>query len=219
MEKKLVKMERKLQKPHLTDYNLLITQDLWQAHYPILLIILLKEFMKLNVNICMIMKNLKWVELNYLIHTHFLTMVSVKFILLLQKGVYLYEYMNDWKRFNETSLSEKEGCYSHLNMENFTDADCAEAKIVFKDFKIINLGEYYDLYDTLLLPDILKSFPNMSLERYELDPTIFCPTQRLAWQAVLKKVQIKIRSINYVIKRRKRYRRQNMSCCSLICKS
>ena len=59
MEKKLVKMERKLQKPHLTDYNLLITQDLWQAHYPILLIILLKEFMKLNANICMIMKNLK----------------------------------------------------------------------------------------------------------------------------------------------------------------
>ena len=95
MEKKLVKTERKLQKPHLTDYNLLITQDLWQVYYPILLIILLKEFIKLNVNICMIMKNLKCVELSYVIHTHFLTMVSVKFILLLQKGVYLYEYMND----------------------------------------------------------------------------------------------------------------------------
>ena len=36
-------MEKKLQKPHLIDYNLLIAQDLWQAHYQILLIILLKE--------------------------------------------------------------------------------------------------------------------------------------------------------------------------------
>ena len=27
-----------------------------------------------------------------------------KFILLLQKGVYPYEYMNDWEKFTETSL-------------------------------------------------------------------------------------------------------------------
>ena len=31
-----------------------------------------------------------------------------KFILLLQKGVYPYEYMNDWEKFNETLLAEKE---------------------------------------------------------------------------------------------------------------
>ena len=30
------------------------------------------------------------------------------FILLLQKGVYPYEYMDDYKKFNETLLSEKE---------------------------------------------------------------------------------------------------------------
>ena len=30
-----------------------------------------------------------------------------KFILLLQKGVYSYEYMDDWEKFNEISLSEK----------------------------------------------------------------------------------------------------------------
>ena len=31
-----------------------------------------------------------------------------KFILLLLKGVYPYEYMDDWEKFNETSLPEKE---------------------------------------------------------------------------------------------------------------
>ena len=30
-----------------------------------------------------------------------------KFILLLQKGAYPYEYMDDWEKFNETSLTKK----------------------------------------------------------------------------------------------------------------
>ena len=30
-----------------------------------------------------------------------------KFILLLWKGVYPYEYMDNWEKFNETSLAEK----------------------------------------------------------------------------------------------------------------
>ena len=58
-------MENKLQNPYLTNYNLLmIVQDLWQAYYQILLIILLKEFIKLNANMDMITKNVERVELN-----------------------------------------------------------------------------------------------------------------------------------------------------------
>ena len=34
--KELVKTEKKLQKPYLTDYNLVTVQDLWQARYQIL---------------------------------------------------------------------------------------------------------------------------------------------------------------------------------------
>ena len=41
-----------------------------------------------------------------------------KFILLLRKGVYPYEYMDNWERFNETSLPSKESFYSNLNMED-----------------------------------------------------------------------------------------------------
>ena len=57
-------MEKKLQKIYLTYYNLLIAQDLWQAHYQILSIILLKGFIKLNVNTSTTMKNVKLVELH-----------------------------------------------------------------------------------------------------------------------------------------------------------
>ena len=53
-----------------------------------------------------------------------------KFILLLRKAVYLYEYMDNWEKFNEISLPEKEKFYSHLNMENITDLDCPHVKIL-----------------------------------------------------------------------------------------
>ena len=46
-----------------------------------------------------------------------------KYILLLRKGVYPYEYIDDWKKFNETSLPEKEEFYSNLKMEDITDED------------------------------------------------------------------------------------------------
>ena len=42
--------------------RILIVQDLWQTQ--ILSLVLLEEFIKLNVNMCMITKNLKRVELN-----------------------------------------------------------------------------------------------------------------------------------------------------------
>ena len=69
-----------------------------------------------------------------------------KFILLLRKGVYLYEYMNEWEKFTETTLNEKEEFYSNLNMDDITDADYIHAKIVCKDFEIKHLGKYHDLY-------------------------------------------------------------------------
>ena len=61
-----------------------------------------------------------------------------KFILLLRIGAYAYEYKNDWGKFNETSLSEKELFYSHLNMDDITDADYAHVKRVRKYFEIQN---------------------------------------------------------------------------------
>ena len=57
-----------------------------------------------------------------------------KFILLLRKGVHRYEYMEDWEKFNEKS-SEKEHFYSHLIMEDITDADYVHAKELVKIFK------------------------------------------------------------------------------------
>ena len=66
---KLIKMEKKLQKIYLIDYNLLIAQDLLQALYQILSTISLKEFIKSNVNTEMMIGNVKLVEFNINIGT------------------------------------------------------------------------------------------------------------------------------------------------------
>ena len=82
-----------------------------------------------------------------------------KFILLLRKGVYPYEYMDSWEKFNETSLLSKEDFYSNLNMEDIGDIDYRHGNNVYKGFKLENLGDYHDLYvqsDTLL-PENLKT--------------------------------------------------------------
>ena len=73
-------MEKKLPKIYLIYYNLLIAQDLWQAHYRILSLIFLKEFIELNVNTDMMIKNVKLVELNISTATVFVNMETLKMI-------------------------------------------------------------------------------------------------------------------------------------------
>ena len=73
-------MVKKLQKIYLTYYNLLIAQDLWQAHYQILSIIFLKKFIELNVNSGIMVRNVKHVELNISIETVFLNTQILKMI-------------------------------------------------------------------------------------------------------------------------------------------
>ena len=38
--------------------------------------------------------------------------------------------MDDWETFNEISLPENESFYSHLNMEDITDADNAQKEFL-----------------------------------------------------------------------------------------
>ena len=121
-----------------------------------------------------------------------------KFALLLRKGVYPYEYMDSWEKFNEESLPDKKYFYSKLNKENITDEEYAHALKVWKVFKILNLGEYHDLYvqsDTLLLADVFENFRDKCIEIYELDPAHFLSAPGLAWQACLKKTGVELELI------------------------
>ena len=122
-----------------------------------------------------------------------------KFIMLLRKGIYPYEYMDGWDKFNEKSIPSKESFYNSLTLENITEVDYIHAKNVFKTFKLNNLGDYHDLYiqsDTLLLADVFENFRKACIKTYELDPAHFISLPGLAWQACLKKNRSRIRVAN-----------------------
>ena len=117
-----------------------------------------------------------------------------KFVSLLRKGVYPYEYVDNWERFSEISLPSKEDFYSNLNMEDINDIDYRHANNVFKRSELENLGQYHDLYvqsDTLLA-DVFENFRDMHIKEYELDPAHFLSLPGLAWQACLKKTNIEL---------------------------
>ena len=58
----------------------MIAQDLWQTHYQIMLIILLTEFIKLDVHIDMTIKNMKREGLNTKIVSVVLNMQLLKIV-------------------------------------------------------------------------------------------------------------------------------------------
>ena len=62
-----------------------------------------------------------------------------KFIMLLRKGVYPYEYMDGWDKFNEKIIPSKELLYGNLTLENISEVDYMHANNVFKTFELNNL--------------------------------------------------------------------------------
>ena len=123
---------------------------------------------------------------------------------MLRKGDYAYEYMDDWQKFNETKLHEKQEFDSNLNMEYIIDVDYMHGKRVCKDFEIKNLGEYHDLYlqsDPFLLADVFENFRKMCLKIYHLDPVKFLSAPGLAWQTDFKKIGEKLVLLTDIDKR------------------
>ena len=72
------------------------------------------------------------------------------FELLARKGVFPYEYIDSFERFNETKLPEKEKYYSTLSKKDITDEEYEFAKEVWSKFKLKNLGEFMTSTGTLM---------------------------------------------------------------------
>ena len=114
---------------------------------------------------------------------------ELQYNLLTRKGIYPYEYMSSWDRFEETQLSPIEVFYSKLNMSPISSDNYQHAQRVWKEFRIHNLGDYHDIYlrtDVVLLTKVNKVSRDTCLQHYGLDPAHFYTSPRLAWKMCLK---------------------------------
>ena len=115
--------------------------------------------------------------------------------LLIRKGVYPYDYMDSFDKFNETELPPVTKFCSRLNDSNVDVKDYEHAQKVWKHFDIKNMGEYHDLYlktDAILLADIFENFRDVCLKHYKLDPAWYYTSPGLSWDALLKKTELKL---------------------------
>ena len=118
-----------------------------------------------------------------------------KFELMTRKGVYPYDYMDSFEKFNKTELPTKEEFYSILNNEHITDEDYSHAQKVWNTFKLQTMGEYHNLYiksDILLLADVFENFRKTCLQYYKLDPCHYFTSPGLSWDAMLKMTNIQL---------------------------
>ena len=68
------------------------------------------------------------------------------FRLFLRKGIYPYEYMDSFERFEEEGLPEKQAFYSHLNLSDISDRDYQHAVKVYDALECRDLGDFHDCY-------------------------------------------------------------------------
>ena len=112
-----------------------------------------------------------------------------KLSLMTKKGVYPYDYMNSFEKFEDSRLPKKEDFFSIMNNEHITDEEYQHAKNVWNEFGLSSMGEYHDLYlksDILLLADVFENFRKACQQYYGLDPAHYFTSPGLSWDAMLK---------------------------------
>lgn len=152
----------------------------------------LDSFQFLSSSLDVLSKNMSEKDFKYL-RREFGT--KEKIDLLRQKGVYPYDYMDSWSRFEEKRLPKKDLFYNSLSCEHITCDEYKRALKIWDTFHIKSMGEYTDLYlkcDVLLLCDIFEKFRNTSLQYYKLDPAYYVTSPGLSWDAMLLYTGVKL---------------------------
>ena len=124
--------------------------------------------------------------------------IKEQFNLMKQKGIYPYDHMDSFNKFNETQLPKKKDFYSILNNEHISDEQYKHAQNVWDTFNLKTMGDYHDLYlksDILLLADVFENFRKTCLQYYKLDPCHYFTSPGLSWDAMLKMTDIKLELI------------------------
>ena len=118
-----------------------------------------------------------------------------KIDLVSRKGVYPYEFMDDFEKFKKQSLPKKTSFFSRLKQEKISDEDFEHAQKVWREFQLKNMGDFHDLYlktDVLLLADVMENFRKLCEKHYGLDPAHFFTVPGMAWDAMLKMTEIEL---------------------------
>ena len=115
--------------------------------------------------------------------------------LLLRKGVFPYDWFDNFGKLSVKNLPPKESFHSILNDSGISEEDYIHAQNVWETFKMKTMRDYHDLYlksDVLLLSDVFENFRDVCLDNYHLDPIFYYTGPGLAWDACLKITKVEL---------------------------
>ena len=118
-----------------------------------------------------------------------------QFLLMIQKGIYPYDYIENFNKLYENYLPDINSFYSKLNKSNCDIKDYKHAQNVFKTFGCKNILDYYNIYlksDVLLLSDIWDNFRKVCYTNYGLDTCYYYTAPGLSFDAMLKITKINL---------------------------
>jgi hypothetical protein len=119
--------------------------------------------------------------------------------LLLRKGVYPYDYMNDASRLDEDRLPAREHFFSTLTNRECSEKDYAHAQRVWAKFNCRTLLDYHNLYlkvDVLQLADVFESFRNSNHTHFGLDPSYYVSAPQFSWDCMMKMTDCELTLLN-----------------------
>lgn len=118
-----------------------------------------------------------------------------------RKGVFPYQYIDSFAKYEETQLPTKDKfSSSHGNegdVNTISDIDYQHAQDVYQKAGCRNIGEYSDLYlktDVLILADIFENFRTTCVQpnTYGLDPAHYYTLPGFSWDAMLKHTNVQL---------------------------
>ena len=120
------------------------------------------------------------------------------FILMIQKGIYPYDYIDNYDKLLLDKLPEQQNFYSKLSKSNCSDESYKQATKVWEHFNCKTFIDYHNIYlksDVLLLCDIWDNFREVCFNNYKLDVAYYYTAPSLAWDAMLKYSNIEMELI------------------------
>ena len=114
---------------------------------------------------------------------------------LVRKGVYPYEYMDSWERFDEETLPPKGAFFSKLKGTDISDSDYEHAQFAWEKLGCRTMGDYHDAYlmaDVCLLADVFENYRKTCMKHYSLDPAHYISAPGMSWDAFLRTTNVSI---------------------------
>ena len=121
-----------------------------------------------------------------------------QFLLMIQKGIYPYDYIDNYDKLLEKQLPKKKFFNNKLSNSKCSEKDYSQAQLVWKTFNCKSFMDYHNIYlksDVLLLADVWESFREVCNTSHKLDVEYYYTLPSFSWDAMLKLTKVELELI------------------------